>query len=529
MSNIKQVPAVLLLEDGAVFYGKSAGKIGTTTGEICFNTGMTGYQEIFTDPSYYGQMLVTTNAHIGNYGTKQADTESDNIKIAGLVCKNFTNEYSRQMADHSIQDYFERENLVAISDVDTRELVRYIRDKGAMNAIVSSETTNIEALKKQLAEVPPMEGLELASKVTTASAYSLGDPHASYRVAVLDFGTKQNILRCFTERDCYIRVFPAKTDFETLKDWNPDGYFLSNGPGDPAAMDYAVETVKQILKENKPLFGICLGHQLLALAMDIPTYKMHNGHRGINHPVKNLITGQCEITSQNHGFGVSPKAIEDNKDKLEITHKNLNDETIEGIRTKNGQAFSVQYHPEAAPGPHDSRYLFDEFVNLIKKNRPESEDFPIPQNHQVWVSNYCTDVLNELITGLRDAEQNLKVSLMYPVEKKQLGAAAAHLSNFAAQHAYTLDKNSLKTLLVLLVENGAKETRFLQLIIHPHDSENKHVAIAAFTGNHIERQGEVLETLDLPPHLIPTENNASFNKPGIRKYLEQVWELARIH
>lgn len=529
MSNIKQVPAVLLLEDGAVFYGKSAGKIGTTTGEICFNTGMTGYQEIFTDPSYYGQMLVTTNAHIGNYGTKQADTESDSIKIAGLICKNFTNEYSRQMADHSIQDYFERESLVAISDVDTRELVRYIRDKGAMNAIVSSETTNIEVLKKQLAEVPPMEGLELASKVTTASAYSLGDPHASYRVAVLDFGTKQNILRCFTERDCYIRVFPAKTNFETLKEWNPDGYFLSNGPGDPAAMDYAVETVKQILKENKPLFGICLGHQLLALAMDIPTYKMHNGHRGINHPVKNLITGQCEITSQNHGFGVSPKAIDDNKDKLEITHKNLNDETIEGIRTKNGQAFSVQYHPEAAPGPHDSRYLFDEFVSLIKKNRPQNEQFEPKQNSQVWVANYCTDMLNAFITGLKsEGGDNVKLSLLFPVEKTQLGAADVYLSDYVCKYGYALKANSIKTVILLLAEATKEETRFLQLIIHDSSKTNQ-LAIAAFSGHKMEGQEERFEALDLPPHFIPTENNTAFNKPGIKKYLEQVWELARIH
>jgi len=366
MTKAQRTPALLLLQDGTVFHGKAAGKIGTTTGEVCFNTGMTGYQEIFTDPSYYGQLLVTTNAHIGNYGIKDSEAESKDIKISGLVCKNFTNEFSRPMADNAIQDYFERENMVAISDVDTRALVRHIRDKGAMNAIVSSETTDIDQLKKQLAEVPPMEGLELASTVSTPQAYALGDPHASHRVAVLDFGTKQNILRCFTSRDCYVKVFPARTSFAELKAWNPDGYFLSNGPGDPASMDYAVETVKEILKENELLFGICLGHQLLALAMDIPTYKMHNGHRGINHPVKNIITGKCEITSQNHGFGVSPDAIDNNLDKVEITHKNLNDNTIEGIRAKNGKAFSVQYHPEAAPGPHDSRYLFDDFVKLME-------------------------------------------------------------------------------------------------------------------------------------------------------------------
>jgi len=282
MSKTQRTPALLLLEDGTVFHGKAAGKVGTTTGEVCFNTGMTGYQEVFTDPSYYGQLLVATNAHIGNYGTKNAEAESDNMKIAGLICKNFTNEYSRPLADNAIQDYFERQNMVAISDVDTRALVRHIRDKGAMNAIISSETTDIDQLKRQLAEVPPMKGLELASTVSTEQAYALGDPHASHRVAVLDFGTKQNILRCFTARDCYVKVFPARTGFEELKAWDPDGYFLSNGPGDPASMDYAVETVKEILKENKPLFGICLGHQLLALAMDIPTYKMHNGHRGIN-------------------------------------------------------------------------------------------------------------------------------------------------------------------------------------------------------------------------------------------------------
>lgn len=367
MSAISHNSAVLLLADGTVFYGKSAGKIGTTTGEICFNTGMTGYQEIFTDPSYFGQLLVATNAHIGNYGTKYSDTESSNIKIAGLICKNFTNAYSRQLADEAIQDYFEREGLVGISDIDTRAIVRHIRDKGAMNAIISSEILEIPKLQEMLAAVPSMEGLELASKVSTDEAYFMGDPHADYKVAVMDFGVKQNILKCMADRGCYLKVFPAKTPFEAVKAWNPDGYFLSNGPGDPASMQYAVNTAKAILNEDKPLFGICLGHQILALAVGIPTYKMHNGHRGINHPVKHLVTGLCEITSQNHGFGVSPEAIADNKDKVEITHINLNDDTIEGIRIKNKKAFSVQYHPEASPGPHDSRYLFDDFLAMIKE------------------------------------------------------------------------------------------------------------------------------------------------------------------
>ncbi len=365
MAEVSQVPAILLLEDGTIFKGKSAGKIGTTVGEICFNTGMTGYQEVFTDPSYYGQLLVTTNVHIGNYGTKDQDTESESIKIAGLICRNFTVNYSRPIADQSIQKYFEGEDLVGITDVDTRALVRHIRDKGAMNGIISSEIHSVDKLKKELKKVPSMAGLELSTKVTTKEPYLKGDPHSRYRVAVLDLGVKQNILRCFAERDCYLKVFPAKTPFKELAAWKPDGYFISNGPGDPAAMDYAVATVKEILKADKPLFGICLGHQILALAIGISTYKMHHGHRGINHPIKNLISGKCEITSQNHGFGVSPEAINDNKDKVKVTHVNLNDNTIEGIKVIGKKAFSVQYHPEAAPGPHDARYLFDDFIQMI--------------------------------------------------------------------------------------------------------------------------------------------------------------------
>lgn len=368
MSKHQSVPAILLLEDGTVFKGKSLGKIGTTTGEVCYNTGMTGYQEVFTDPSYFGQILVMTNAHIGNYGIKKEDAESGDIKIAGLVCKNFTNEFSRPMADGAIQDYLEEGGLVGISNIDTRSLVRYIRDKGAMNAIISSEEHDIKKLQQMLKKVPSMEGLELASKVSTEEAYLVGNPQSKYRVAALDFGIKQNILNCFTDRDCYVKVFPAKTSFEEIDLWKPDGYFLSNGPGDPGAMDYAVKTAKAVIEVDKPLFGICLGHQILARAVDIPTYKMHNGHRGINHPVKNIIKDSCEITSQNHGFGVSPKAILDNQDKVEITHKNLNDETIEGIRVKGKKAFSVQYHPEASPGPHDARYLFDDFVKLMAEN-----------------------------------------------------------------------------------------------------------------------------------------------------------------
>lgn len=363
-----------MLEDGTVFYGQAAGKIGTTTGEICFNTGMTGYQEIFTDPSYFGQILVTTNVHIGNYGIKEAEEESDGIKIAGLVCRKFTNEYSRPMADEAIQDYFENGDLVGITGVDTRAIVEHIRDKGAMNAIVSSEIQDEDKLREMLSKVPSMDGLELASKVSTKEPYFLGDENAYYRIAVYDFGVKRSILTCLADRGCYLKVFPAETPFEEVSQWEPDGYFLSNGPGDPAPMTYAVENTKKIVASEKPVFGICLGHQVLALSADVSTYKMHHGHRGINHPVKNLRTGKCEITSQNHGFGVSLEQLKANSESIEITHMNLNDETVEGIKLKGYPAFSVQYHPEASPGPHDARYLFDEFISVIESTKKE----PIP-------------------------------------------------------------------------------------------------------------------------------------------------------
>jgi carbamoyl-phosphate synthase small subunit len=358
------LPAILVLADGTVYHGKAAGKIGTTTGEICFNTGMTGYQEIFTDPSYFGQLMVTTNAHIGNYGIKNDEIESDSIKIAGLVCKNFSIPYSRKEANQSIQEYFEGDEIVGISDVDTRSLVRHIRSKGAMNAIISSEILDIDTLKKKLADVPSMDGLELSSQVSTKTPYFVGNEEAKYRVAVLDLGVKKNILRNFDSRDVYAKVFPAKTTFEEMESFKPHGYFISNGPGDPSAMPYAIETVKTILAADKPLFGICLGHQLLALANDIRTVKMFNGHRGLNHPVKNIIIDHCEVTSQNHGFGVVPEDVR-SSDKVEITHINLNDQSIEGIRVKGKKAFSVQYHPESSPGPHDSRYLFDDFIQLM--------------------------------------------------------------------------------------------------------------------------------------------------------------------
>ncbi|MDZ4808520.1 MAG: glutamine-hydrolyzing carbamoyl-phosphate synthase small subunit [Bacteroidota bacterium] len=360
----KSISAVLLLADGTVAHGKAFGAIGTTTGEICFNTGMTGYQEVFTDPSYFGQILIMNSAHIGNYGVKEADVESDSVKINGLIGRNLEDQYSRKMASGSMNDYLKANKIVSIEGVDTRALVAHVRTKGAMNCIISSETTDIEILKKKLAETPNMDGLELASKVSTKEAYEKGDKNAAIRIAVMDYGVKRNILNCMVERGAYVKVFPAKTGLEEVKKFQPHGYFISNGPGDPAPMDYAITTLKQILKEEKPVFGICLGHQLLALANDIPTFKMHHGHRGLNHPVKNIISGRSEITTQNHGFGVDPEAVK-KASHIEITHLNLNDQSIEGIRVKGKPAFSVQYHPEATPGPHDSRYLFDEFIAMM--------------------------------------------------------------------------------------------------------------------------------------------------------------------
>ncbi len=364
----KSIPAVLLLADGTIAYGNAFGAIGTTTGEICFNTGMTGYQEVFTDPSYFGQILIMNSAHIGNYGVMDADVESDSVKINGLIGRNLEDQYSRKIANGSLNEYLQKNNIVSIEGVDTRALVAHVRTKGAMNCIISSETTDIETLKKKLATTPNMDGLELASTVSTKVAYEMGDASSAIRIAVMDYGVKRNILKCLVERGAYVKVFPAKTLLEEVKQFNPNGYFISNGPGDPAPMDYAVATVKEILKGDKPIFGICLGHQLLALANDIPTFKMHHGHRGLNHPVKNIISGKSEITTQNHGFGVDPEAVR-NASHIEITHVNLNDESIEGIRVKGKPAFSVQYHPEATPGPHDSRYLFDEFIEMIKEQK----------------------------------------------------------------------------------------------------------------------------------------------------------------
>jgi carbamoyl-phosphate synthase small subunit len=356
--------AVLILEDGTYFIGNAIGKKGTSGGEICFNTGMTGYQEIYTDPSYYGQIVVNTTPHIGNYGVHAEEEESSRPKISGLVVNDYSITHSRFQSKSSLQEYLEKNEIVGISNVDTRKIVRHIRSKGAMNCLISSEELDPEVLKQRVQEVPSMEGLELASVVSAKEPFFYGDPNAKLKVAALDIGIKVSILKNLSQRGCYIQVFPAKTSFADMEKWNPDGYFFSNGPGDPSVMVYAVDTAKKIIASNKPVFGICLGHQIIALASGLSTYKMHHGHRGLNHPIKNLNTGLCEVTSQNHGFCVSKEDVDKNKN-VEVTHINLNDDTIAGIRLKDKPVFSVQYHPESSPGPHDSRYLFDSFIDLM--------------------------------------------------------------------------------------------------------------------------------------------------------------------
>jgi carbamoyl-phosphate synthase small subunit len=357
--------AFVLLADGTKFYGKSIGIEGSAFGEICFNTGMTGYQEIFTDPSYFGQIMVTTNTHIGNYGFLESDSQWDRISISGLICKEFSFSYSRAAAEQSLFDYLKHHKLVTISDVDTRALVNYIRENGAMNAVISTEIEREEELVNELQNAPSMVGLELASKVSTKEAYTYGNPDARFKIAALDLGIKRNILKHLASRDMFVKVFPYNTDLETMAALNPDGYFISNGPGDPEPLESVQAVTKQIIDSGKPLFGICLGHQIIALANGIPTFKMFNGHRGINHPVKNILTGKGEITSQNHGFAVEMEAAK-NHPYIEITHIHLNDQTLAGMRLIDKPCFSVQYHPEAGPGTNDSVYLFDQFKEMIE-------------------------------------------------------------------------------------------------------------------------------------------------------------------
>ena len=352
--------AILLLADGRIFEGRSFGYQGETVGEVCFNTGMTGYQEILTDPSYCKQIVAMTSPHIGNYGINEEDIESENIQVAGFVIKEETMTPSNWRSTQSLGEYLKKNKIVGIKEIDTRSLTRHIRDKGAMNGIISSNNLDIQSLDKKLKKFPDMNGLDLAKDVTTQKKYKWPGK-GRYKVAVIDFGIKKNILRLLSDVGCELTVFPASIKAEDILSFEPDGVFLSNGPGDPLAVTYGIETVKKLLGKV-PLFGICLGHQILALALGASTFKLKFGHRGINHPVRNNEKNTVEITSQNHGFAVDLDSLPPN---VISTHINLNDNTSGGIRCTDIPAFSVQYHPESSPGPHDSRYLFNQFIEMM--------------------------------------------------------------------------------------------------------------------------------------------------------------------
>tara|TARA_B100001142_G_scaffold330234_1_gene397203 strand:+ start:8315 stop:9412 length:1098 start_codon:yes stop_codon:yes gene_type:complete len=353
----------ILFQNGRVLEGKSLGYIGTTGGEVCFNTGMTGYQEILTDPSYKGQMVTMTYPHIGNYGVNHQDVESKKIQCSGFIVKQATEFPSNYRSTSSLDTYLEENKIVGIQNIDTRMITRMIRDEGAMNAVISSSDISDDNLRAALESLPDMNGLDLAKEVTCQQPYIYKDiVNQKYSIAALDYGVKENILRILSSLDCEVKVFPASSSSSEILDYNPDGIFLSNGPGDPEACTYAIQMVKELLG-HKPIFGICLGHQILSLALGAQTFKMKFGHRGCNHPVKNLESNIIEITSQNHGFAVEEENLPKN---IEVTHINLNDNTIEGIRCEQYNAFSVQHHPEASPGPHDSKYLFDNFIQLIQ-------------------------------------------------------------------------------------------------------------------------------------------------------------------
>ena len=362
----KKDPAKLILSNGIIFNGYSLGTIGESIGEVCFNTGMTGYQEILTDPSYCGQHITMTYPHIGNYGINKEDIESNKIHAKGFIIKESCNTPSNYRSEGTLDDYLIKNKIVGIQGIDTRYLTRIIRDEGAMNGIISSNELNDKKLIEKLHLYPQMEGLDLAKVVTCKEEYFWHKVKKGYRVAAIDFGIKHNILRILTANGCHVKVFPATSSIKKILLYKPDGIFLSNGPGDPAAVGYAIDLVKEMLRINLPIFGICLGHQILALALGVKTYKLKFGHRGCNHPVKNLKTGLIEITSQNHGFSIDKDSLTNN---VIITHISLNDKTIEGIKCKNKPAFSVQYHPESRPGPHDSRYLFKQFIDLMQKHK----------------------------------------------------------------------------------------------------------------------------------------------------------------
>ncbi|HEU5013782.1 MAG TPA: glutamine-hydrolyzing carbamoyl-phosphate synthase small subunit [Roseiflexaceae bacterium] len=371
-------PALLVLEDGTTWPGYAFGAIGERTGEIVFNTAMTGYQEVLTDPSYYGQIVVMTAPHIGNTGVNFEDEESQRAWLSGFVVRAASQRVSNWRAEKSLDEYLRDQGVVGITGVDTRALVRHIREQGAMRAVIASVDIDADRLIEMARSSPSMEGLDLVKYVTTEEPYNwppektddigqwyvaepIETPAKPYYVVAYDYGMKTNILRLMAERGCKITVVPAETPASEVLKMNPDGVFLSNGPGDPAAVTYAIDNLKELLGK-KPVFGICLGHQILGLALGGSTYKLRFGHHGGNQPVRFSDNGQVEISSHNHGFAVDANSL---PEEVEITHVNLNDDCVEGLRADDLKAFSVQYHPEAAPGPHDASYLFDQFIQLM--------------------------------------------------------------------------------------------------------------------------------------------------------------------
>ncbi len=363
--------AILYLEDGTSFLGKSLSTSGETTGEVVFNTSMTGYQEVLTDPSYYGQIVVMTYPLIGNYGVNNEDVESSKVHVKGFIVKEFCRTHSNYRATQSLIEYLDQNKIIAIEGIDTRALTRLLRVKGAMKGIISTVEFDPKNLAKKLKATPSMEGSDLVKEVTTKEKYIWKSEgkltrKAQYKVAAIDCGIKWNILRILTSLGCEVHVFPATATAEEIKAIKPDGIFLSNGPGDPAVVNYVIKTVKELV-DYKPMFGICLGHQILGLALGGKTYKLKFGHRGANHPVKDLLGGRIGITSQNHGFCVDLKSL--NQKDIELIDFNLNDQTLEGLRHKKLPVFSVQHHPEACPGPHDAQYLFKHFIDMMKENK----------------------------------------------------------------------------------------------------------------------------------------------------------------
>ena len=369
--------ALLALEDGRVFHGKSVGAKAESYGEVVFNTGITGYQEIFTDPSYSGQIVILTNPQIGNYGANNEDSESARPYIEGLVVREFSPVASNWRSTEHAADFLAKQRIPIIAEIDTRALVRHLRTKGSLRGVISSLETDHETLVEKARGIPPMAGLDLATSVSTKQRYDWNrgvvpcSPseilesarESSLHVVAYDFGIKHNILRQLVQIGCRVTVVPSLTSAEDVLALKPDGVFLSNGPGDPEPLKPQIENVRKLIG-RLPMFGICLGHQVLGLANGGKTFKLKFGHHGVNHPVRNELTGKVEITSQNHGFAVDPDSL--SSGGIELTHTNLNDQTVEGFRSRKDPLFGVQYHPEAAPGPHDSRYLFQEFVNLMR-------------------------------------------------------------------------------------------------------------------------------------------------------------------